>query len=168
MACLFLTKGVKMNLYQINTHIQQILDNGESLDRDTGEVLDDLDALDMDLKIKVENTIGFIKNTQAHANALKEQADAFTARAKVEQKKADRAQAYLTANAAGLSYDFPRTGKLTWRKSEQIEITDSSLITTEFTTTKTTINKAFIKATIKAGQEVQGAQIVEKQNAQIK
>jgi len=157
-----------MNLFEINRHIERVLNDGHSLDRNTGEIFDDLNALDIDLQTKVENTIGYIKNYLAEAEALATTATSFAERAKVAKAKAERAKAYLAENTKGCNYDFPRTGKLSWRKSEVLEVTDATLVPQEFTQTKTTIKKAELKKAVKAGLTIKGVEIVQKENAQIK
>lgn len=60
--------------------------------------------------------------------------------------------------------------KLSFRKSEAVEITDERMIPAEFTTSKTVvdISKIKIKEALKKGGSVQGAQLVTRQNLQIK
>jgi Gp157 protein len=60
--------------------------------------------------------------------------------------------------------------KLSFRKSESVEITDGENIPDEYLDTKivTTISKTRIKEAIKEGQIVKGAELVVKQNLQIK
>jgi hypothetical protein len=157
-----------VNLFEINRHIERVLNEGYSLDRATGEIFDDLNSLDIDLKTKVENTLGYIKNFEAEAEALAETAKSFSERAKVAKAKAERAKNYLAENTKGLSYDFPRTGKLSWRKSEVLEVSENADIPKNFTQTKTTIKKTELKKAIKEGLEIEGVKIVKKENIQIK
>lgn len=60
--------------------------------------------------------------------------------------------------------------KLSFRKSESVEITDEEKISSDYTETKvvTTISKTKIKEAIKEGLKVEGAELVTKQNLQIK
>lgn len=62
------------------------------------------------------------------------------------------------------------TIKLSFRKSESIEIVDAALIPDEFMVAKTTYtpDKAAIKSIIKDGGDVYGARLIKKQNLQIK
>jgi hypothetical protein len=115
---------------------------------------------------KIESTLLFIKNTLATAVALKAEADSLAKRAKAEQNKAENAKAYLAYQCNGQEFSSSRAS-MKWRKSEQVEITAQEQIPTEFTLTKTTINKAEIKKALKRGEEVQGAKIINKNNIQI-
>ena len=62
------------------------------------------------------------------------------------------------------------TIKLSFRKSESVEIVDPALIPEEFLVAKTTYtpDKAAIKSVIKDGGEVYGAVLLQKKNLQIK
>lgn len=158
-----------MNLFQINHHIARVFESGESVDTATGEFFDDLDALQMDLEVKIENTIGYIKNTEATAKALKEQAVLFAERERVEQNKADRAKAYLALHSEGVSRSYPRTGELKWTKSTRVEVDEGASLDPYFINTKETktIDKMALKAHLKAGHTIEGVSLVENKNIKI-
>lgn len=58
--------------------------------------------------------------------------------------------------------------KLSFRKSEAVEVFDESLLASLYFNYKPTIDKTSIKNAIKAGEEVSGARIVTNKNLQIK
>lgn len=60
--------------------------------------------------------------------------------------------------------------KLSFRKSESVEIVNDAQLSPQYTTTKTTItpNKVAIKEALKRGEVVEGAILVTNQNLQIK
>jgi hypothetical protein len=60
--------------------------------------------------------------------------------------------------------------KLSFRKSESVEVINEAQLLPEFTTTKvtTTPNKTAIKEAIKRGEVVEGAVLVTNQNLQIR
>jgi hypothetical protein len=60
--------------------------------------------------------------------------------------------------------------KLSFRKSESVEVINEAQLTEQFTTTKTTVtpNKTAIKEAIKNGEVVEGAVLVTNYNLQIK
>ena len=62
------------------------------------------------------------------------------------------------------------TLKLSFRKSESVEIIDEKDVPGNFFETKTvsTVSKTKIKEAIKEGQTIPGAQLITKQNLQIK
>ena len=54
-----------MNIYEINKAIEDILEDGFSVDEETGEILFDesnLNALDAEISEKIENVACYIKN----------------------------------------------------------------------------------------------------------
>jgi hypothetical protein len=58
--------------------------------------------------------------------------------------------------------------KLSFRKSESVDITDESLLDAKYFSYKPTIDKTAIKSDLKAGVLVEGATIISKDNLQIK
>lgn len=60
------------------------------------------------------------------------------------------------------------TLKLSFRKSEAVEVFDETLLNQKFFNYKPTIDKTEIKKAIKDGEDVQGARIVTNQNLQLK
>ena len=68
----------------------------------------------------------------------------------------------------GLTEIKTPTLKLSFRKSEAVEVVDESLLAQQFFNYKPSIDKTAIKAAIKAGEEVAGARIVNNQNLQLK
>jgi hypothetical protein len=58
--------------------------------------------------------------------------------------------------------------RLSYRRSTAVEIIDAEALDTRYLNTVVTPNKTAIKAAIEAGELVRGAEIVERQNLQIK
>lgn len=58
--------------------------------------------------------------------------------------------------------------RLSYRKSTAVEILDAAALDARYLNTVVTPNKVAIKAAIEAGEPVRGAEIVERQNLQIK
>ena len=57
-----------MNIYEINKAIEDILEDGFSVDEETGEILFDesaLNALNAEISEKIENVACYIKNLTA-------------------------------------------------------------------------------------------------------
>lgn len=153
------------NLYEIDQAIMECIDN------ETGEILDSarLDALQMERNSKIENVACWIKNLSADALAYKAEKEAFAEREKKALKKAEELKAWLAGVLEGQKFSTWRCA-VSFRKSEAVEITDEGSIPREMLTEKITYspNKTVIKEAIKAGQEIAGAQLVERLNASIK
>lgn len=153
------------SLYQIDQAIMSCVDG------ETGEIIDAeaLDALMMQRESKIESVACWIKNLESDVLALKAEKDAFAARQKAAENKVDGLKKWL---ATALQGDKFSTGKcaVSFRKSEQVDIQDESLVPKEFLKETITYkpDKTAIKEAIKAGQEISGCQLVENLNPQIK
>lgn len=84
-----------------------------------------------------------------------------------ERQIANKKQ-YLGRFLGGQKFETARV-KMTFRKSESLEVADDAIIPAEFYKQKDPeLNKADLKKAVKAGLEIDGVSIVEKQNLQIK
>ena len=151
-------------LYEID---QAILD---CVDMETGEIIDieKLDQLQMDRGRKIENTALYIKNLLSDAAAIKEEKDKLAERQRVCEGKARRLKGYLSEYLAGEKFKTPKVA-ISYRRSESVNVSDIWKIPEEYLKYKDPeVNKTAIKAVIKSGGEIPGAQLVETQNIQIK
>lgn len=160
-----------MNLYEINAELEAAFN--AAIDPETGEILDEsmaeqFEQLQVDRETKINNTACLIKNLRAEAAALKAERDAFAARQKAAEKKAEALTKYLSGFLNGEKFKSTEVS-ISWRKSESLEVTDLLQIPDEYLTYKMPeANKTAIKAAIKAGTEVPGVQIVQNMNMSIK
>lgn len=152
-----------MNLYQIN---QEIMD---CIDMETGEILDTakLDGLQLALEDKLEGIGCWIKNLEAEAAAYKTEKDAFAARQKAAENKAASLKKYLSDYLRGCPFETLRV-KVSFRKSESLEVSESAIVPEEFLKYTVDVNKAELKKAVKAGLVLDGVQLVQKQNIQIR
>lgn len=151
-------------LYEID---QAILD---CVDMETGEIIDieKLDQLQMDRGRKIENTALYIKNLLSDAAAIKEEKDKLAERQRVCEGKVRRLKGYLSEYLAGEKFKTPKVA-ISYRRSESVNVSDIWKIPEEYLKYKDPeVNKTAIKAVIKSGGEIPGAQLVETQNIQIK
>lgn len=141
-----------------------------NIDEETGEILniDELDALELEKDTKVENICLLIKNLKSDATAYKTEKDAFEKKRKAAENKADRLTAYVQYILAGEKFKSSKVS-VSYRKSEQIECADMLMVDPDYLRFKEPeLDKKKIKDAIKAGIEVKGCQLVERQNVQIK
>lgn len=152
-----------MNLYEINQEIMSCWDE------ETGEILDvqKFDALQLALEDKLEATGCYIKNLEAEAAALKAEEQAFAARRKRAENKAASLKNYLAGYLQGCPFETLRV-KVSFRKSESLEVSESAVIPEEYLKYSVDVNKADLKAAVKSGLVLDGVQLVQKQNIQIK
>ena len=160
-----------MNLFEIN---QAILG---TIDTETGEVLDveRLDALQMERRNKLENVACWVKNLEADAEAYKAQKSAFAEREKKAKAKAESLRKWLSDALNGEKLTTTRAD-MSFRRSEVVEIENETVMRNwaitlhpELLTIKVPeINRTEVKKALKAGMEIPGAVLVERQNLQIK
>ena len=160
-----------MQLYKMNEQFERLIDAGELfVDTETGEVFDDkaLDQLALDWDTKVTNTGCFIKNMESDIVAIKSEVDRLRERQKRLEKRVESLKGYLSFCLDGKKFHSPQVD-ISFRKSERV-FADVYLIPEQFKRRIEEIKPdlAGIKKAIKAGQEVAGAFIEEKQNIQIK
>lgn len=152
-----------MNLYEINREIM------ECWDETTGEILDvqKFDAMQLALEDKLEGIGCYIKNLEAEAAALKAEEQAFAARRKRAENKAASLKNYLSGYLQGCPFETLRV-KVSFRKSESLEVSESAVIPEEYLKYSVDVNKAELKKAVKSGLVLDGVQLVQKQNIQIK
>lgn len=157
-----------MTLFEIN---KAIMDFEFEIDEETGEILNanGLDELEIAKEEKIENIGLWIKNLLAEAEAVKHEKDNMAIRQKRLEKKAESLKGYLTYALNGEKFSTPRVA-MSFRKSESVVIPDEAVIPNEYCNISVVRkpDKTVIKKALKEGKEVVGAELIEKQNIQIK
>lgn len=161
-----------MNLFEINDQIKRCvkLESGDFVDTETGEIIDTdaLAQLEMDRDTKIRNIACWIRNLEADEKALADQVKIFNDRKTAAKNKRESLKAYLATVLAGDKWENNEV-KISWRKSESVEVTDIKSLPKEYLKYKEPeANKTAIKQDIKAGKEVNGAVLVTNNNIQIK
>ena len=162
-----------MQLYKIVKSIQKVFETptGDVIDGETGEVFNKkyLDDLRIAKNRKIENIACWIKNLQAEIEAYKKEEESFRLRRKQAENRIENLKWYLTEWIPGEKIETPRA-KISWRKSEVVNILDENLIPSGYKSQKITeiIDKKEIKRAMRSGVVVAGADIQVKENIQIK
>lgn len=161
-----------MTLYEINNAIL------ECLDLETGEVLDTarLDALQMEREKKLESVACWIKNLEADIAAYKAEMEAFAARRRQAERKAESLYNYLENALQGEKFSTNKCF-VSFRKSQAVEIENED----DFRVWAVQNNRAdlltipvpkisltAVKKSLKEGCELPGAALVERLNINIK
>lgn len=163
---------MSMTLYNIDQAIMDLVD------LETGEILDyeAFSNLKMEREAKIEGMALWTKNLDAEIAAIKAEEKALAERRKPLEKKSESLKKYISQILAGDKFTTARVA-CTFRKSKAVEIPDEaafiqamqeSMHYEYLTFGKTTVNKTEVTNAIKAGKEVPGAQLVEKNNLSIK
>lgn len=153
-----------MNLYEIDAAIL------DCVDVETGEIfdVDRFEELALTRDAKVENICLWIKNLKAEAEALKAEKDAFAQRQKSAENKMESLKRYISNYLEGAAFESAKV-KVSFRKSESLEIAEGAVIPDEFLKFKEPdVDKVALKKAVKSGMSFEGVQIIENQNIQIK
>lgn len=167
-----------MKLYEIAQNYRAFVgavENGEINDIEAIE--NTLDAITDSFEVKADNIAGLVKTWEAEAAAIKAEADALMARAKAKTAHVENMKRYLTTHMLQMGMKKLETPRnlVTFKKSEKVEI-DTDIFMAWAKDWRDDLlrykapepDKTAIKAAIKDGCEVVGAQLVENQNIQIK
>jgi hypothetical protein len=154
-----------MTLYEIE---KSILD---CIDAETGEIIDflRLEQLSLDRQTKIDNIASWYKQLTAETAAIDAEIRALSERKNSKQIKADSLKLYLSDILSGVKFETSRN-KISWRVSDEVTILDETVIPDEYkrTVAETKVSKSDIKSAIKAGKYVVGAELIYKNNIQIK
>lgn len=178
------------SLYEIDQRLQSL--EQYLVDIETGEIVETEDRfneifeeIQMDLNAKIENTACFIKNLNSDIEAFKKEEDSLKQRRKVKENLLQRLKENLnryisyqymnedgTIDNDGLNkfkFETPKT-KISYRKSESVNVTNMTLIPTNYMTVTITEkpNLTEIKKSIKNGEIIEGAELSTNINIQIK
>jgi len=171
--------GRIMKLYEITSEMR-VLDELflSCIDEETGEVKDDgvIDILEQELKLQLQTKgagiIKSFKNSEVMLNGVDEEIKRLQALKKSISNQINSRKEYIVRNMEmmGITKIETELGNLSLRKSKSVNIYDESLIDKKFIEieTKEKISKTEIKKAIEAGENVQGANIVEKNSLNIK
>lgn len=160
-----------MNLYEIDWELQKAV--MDAIDPETGEIIDEallknVEALELKKDQKIENTCLLIKNLMAEAAALKAEKEVLGNRQKTAENRAASLKKYLQGFLQGEKFKSTRA-VVSYRTSESVNITDVYKIPIEYVTIPApTPKKVDIKAALKAGIDIPGAELQKNTSMSIK
>ena len=165
-----------MTLYEINAQIKELIEQGFTVDEETGEILSDLSALE-DLEAareeKIENILLYYKNLTADAKAIREEEKRLAERRKALENKAARLKEYADFTLSGEKFSTPRVS-VSYRKVKNVVINEeffewAAKDRPELLRWKAPeADKTAIAKLLKAGRELPGASIEEGLSMSIK
>lgn len=152
-----------MKLYQINEAILACINP------ETGEAdVEKLDELMLMREEKLENLALWVKDLKAEADAIKAEEKALAERRQAKERKAESIKKYLEKVLDGQKFETSRT-VCSFRKSQKVEITNLDKIPDDYLRySAPTADKTAIKAAIKDGISVEGAELVDSVTMSIK
>jgi len=162
-----------MTLYEINKEIESLLDAAWiAAEENDGVIPENLGAMlekwQTDRDTKISNIVKYIKNLRAEASAIKNEIATLSARKKSKENKEESLKSYLDMMLDGQKWE-DSTGKVGWRKSQAVDITDETMLPLEYLIAqKPKVDKAGISKALKASATVPGAKLITKNNISIK
>lgn len=172
-----------MSLYQIDKNLKEVLENGFVIDEETGEILfetEDLEKLEMSIENKINNIIGFIKDTEIQADNYKKVAEDYQKRSDNKNKKVEKLKKYLSdylqANDMTDKKEY-LNGTTSFKKSSSLNITsdvdlENYLLGSEehkqYLKTEYKFDKKGLKKEVQNGTKIPFCEIRESNNLQIK
>lgn len=165
-----------MTLYEIDHGLAEAFE--KAIDPETGEIIDEeawatLEALQMAREDKLENVALWVKDLNAEAAAVREEEKNLAKRRQSAEKKAESLKGYLAYALNGAERFKTAKVAISWRRSETVELlegVDPVTLPLEYQRVKVSVepDKTKLKDALKAGEEIPGVELVEKQNLQIK
>ena len=165
------------SLYEISNELREVynkLENGEGVDLETGELSDELiNALEVsqaNLQQKGIDIGYVIKSFDDEIELYDKEIKRLTERKKALQNAQDRVKTSLknAMEEFNIVEIKGQTLKISFRKSESVEIDNVDLLDERFKRVKVEPDKTAIKQAIKQGEQVEGARLVENNNLQIR
>ncbi|MEG1620225.1 MAG: siphovirus Gp157 family protein [Eubacterium sp.] len=164
-----------MKLYEITdiyNGVLEAIDNDECTSEEMKEALDIIEA---DFYDKADNTACIIKDLLSDIEGIKTEQQALMARRKTAENRLEWLKKYLSNEmlASGIKKVETARNKLSFRKSMQVKIGDELKFKEDhpdFCKQKISIDvdKTKVKDSLKLGETIDGACMVECQNLQIK
>lgn len=165
------------SIYNISNELRRTLDNlsnGIGIDQETGEIdpeiVNYLAITQENLQLKAIDYGFIIKSFDDELDIIDKEIKRLTELKKQKKNTQDRLKEVLT-NAMlefGIEKIKGDTFQLSFRESESVEIVDESLIPLDYQRVKMEVDKVAIKKAIKNNEFVPGAELIKKQNLQIK
>lgn len=160
------------SLYEIDTELQLLMQQAEEIaaqnDGEISQILSDmLDKIQQERNKKIGNICRYYKSLFAEAGMVEKEAKTLKERADATYNKAEAFKTYLSSMIPGEVYS-DSTCKVSWIKSKHVSIDSTIIIPDKYCRIKVKPDKIVLKAAIEAGEKIDGVNIVEKLNIQIK
>lgn len=158
-------------LYEISQTYSEVLD-ALNINEDGAVDMTALENISDEFGNKIENIALYIKDITAFAESIKAEEQALEQRRKALENKAQHLKDYLTSCMTYVGQNKYESAKVkvSFRSSVAVEITNERDIPDDFKVAKMTYtpNKVAIKTAMQNGIYIPGAELVRRENIQIK
>ena len=162
------------SLFHLAQEYRATCDKLADLDLDPQTIADTLEGEQWPVQVKAQNVALVVLSLEAQEAAVKEREAALKTWRETLARRRESLLQYLSDNlaAAGIEKVEGPDVRLSWRKSEAVQVEDLTQIPAQYMIAppppEPKPDKAAIKAAIKAGHDVPGARIEVRRNLQIK
>lgn len=166
-----------MEIFNVKEAVREIVEHavysdefGGYINEETGEVIDReyFKQYDISTDDMVEGIGCIYKETLAFAGAIKAECDELYKRQKKEEGRAEWLKRLLVNTLGeGQKYKSPQL-QVSWRKSVATELQDGVRFPDCYYKVELSVDKKAIGEALKAGEVIEGAALVERNNVQIK
>ena len=166
-----------MKLYEIANEYLDLLQAIEDGEIPEEAIEDTLEGIAGEIESKADDIACLLKNLSAECVAIKAEDASLAERRKVKENAHERIKKYLSEVLQRTGIDKVESARnvITFRKSESVELDDDAFISWAtqnrddlLTYSAPKANKTEIKKALKSGAEIVGAQLVQRNNIQIK
>lgn len=166
-----------MKLYELTHDYLALLDAIDNDEIPEEAIADTLESITACIEDKADSIACLLKNLDADIVAIKAEEARLAERRKAKEKSHERIKQYLseTLQRAGLDKIETARNRITFRKSESVEVDEEAFIKWAeinrddlLTYSAPKVNKTEVKKALKDGIEIVGAELRIKNNIQIK
>ncbi|WP_324730246.1 siphovirus Gp157 family protein [Lysinibacillus fusiformis] len=155
------------SLYQLNNayaQLQQMIEDGQEGLEDT------LDSITDAVEEKLEAYAMVIKNIESDVEGIKSEEKRLAERRKVMENGVVRMKQAIAETLQNSGQDKVKTEKFTfsWRKSSKVEISNIDSLPQQYVKVERTISRSELAKALKAGEQIEGAQLIENQSLSIR
>lgn len=155
------------SLYQLNNayaQLQQMIEDGQEGLEDTLASITDA------VEEKLEAYAMVIKNIESDVEGIKSEEKRLAERRKIMENGITRMKQTIAETLQGSGQDKVKTEKFTFsfRKSSKVEVSDIDSLPQQFIKVERTISRSELAKALKAGEQIEGAQLVENQSLSIR
>lgn len=155
------------SLYQLNNayaQLQQMIEDGQEGLEDT------LDSITDAVEEKLEAYAMVIKNIESDVEGIKSEEKRLAERRKVMENGIERMKKAIAETLQSSAQDKVKTEKFTFsfRKSSKVEVSNIDSLPQEYVKVERTISRSELAKALKAGEQIEGAQLIENQSLSIR
>ena len=142
----------------------------ECIDDETGEIIDEekLNQLQMERDRKIENVALWHKNLVSDAEVYGKEKKLFAEKEAAAKKKAAELKEWLSKALGGDKFKSARVN-ISYRKSESVNVVDITKLDKDYLKlVAPEVDKTKVKEALKDGVQLEGVELIQKNNIQIR